>query len=218
MLRFAFALIVALAAPPGLAQIVPIEQASEAPAADTDSTTVSAFAQQALRQAASGAAQRARPSPMLGMALRAATQPTVAVLSDIDVVVTLPPGWSGPQHASTEHLPRYALFTLENDAPRHPLAGAVVRVERVVGFEGIERERWLRGLTPYRYHGAGPIGVIAVPGHPFAVEVAGGGARGAVVFVRHHTALWAVGVEAPDALWARQRDALLALIRGVRLP
>lgn len=218
MSRLALVLVVVLSAPAGSAQIVPVEAATEAARAEADSATAATFAQRAVRQAASDAAQRARPSPMLGMALRAASQPTVVALPTVDVVVTLPPGWSGSRLASTEGLPRYAAFALQNDVPGHPLAGAVVRAERVAGVEGIERERWMRGQPPYRYHTAGPVGPIAVPGHAYGVEVAGGGVRGAVVFVRHHEALWAIGVEAPDALWARQRPALLALIGGVRLP
>ncbi|WP_412063421.1 hypothetical protein [Rubrivirga sp. IMCC45206] len=211
MSRLALALAVALSAPAALAQIVP----PEAESAPDSVATAPSFAQDVVREAA----QRARPSPRLGLALRAATQPTVETIRELGVTVTLPPGWRGPAVPSAQNSGRYAVFTLRNAAPRHPLAGAVVRVERVVGFEGVERERWLRGQTPYRYHGsAGPVGPIAVPGHPFGVEVAGGGVRGAVVFVRTHGAIWAIGVEAPEALWARQQAALLALVNGVRLP
>ena len=173
---------------------------------------------QSQRAAAPSTPEPPAAIPLLQNALATASEPTLHVFGTTGLRVTLPAGWGGPSSAAEGELPGYALYSFRETTPGHPLEGAVLRVERVVGLNPLLRERFDRGLTSYGYHGAVPTGPASVPIRGFGLEVEGPGTRGAVVFVGDRQAAWAVSVQAPGAVWAARRDAVLAVLTGGDLP
>ena len=149
-------------------------------------------------------------------ALERASRPTRHVFSS-GLNVTLPPGWDGPTTALDQGPPRER-YTFQNAAPGHPLAGAILRVERVGGLNPLEREQWVRGQTTYGYNGTRPVGPASAPAAGLALEVEGAGQAGAVVFAHHRGEMWALQVVAPTALWRARRAEVLAVLAGVALP
>ncbi len=143
--------------------------------------------------------------------------PTVYAFGITGASVTLPAGWDREPSVAEDALPEYAVYTVANDVDGHPLAGVVLRVERVTGLNPLLRERWLHGQTMTGYHGTGPVGPAEVP-EGFGVEIAGRGVGGVVAFVQRGPVLWAVSVEAPAATWAAQRAEVAAVLAAVRLP
>jgi len=164
-----------------------------------------------------------RPAPtpraqVFRQTLERAATPVLHVFGETGLRVTLPAGWDGPSSAMDVRLPEYALYTFVNDTPGHPLRGTALRIERVLGLNEFYRNQWMHGQTTYGYHGTRPVGPISPPRPGFGVEVEGHGTAGAVVFAEAGGAVWSIQVEAPTALWARQRGALLAVLTGVTLP
>ena len=217
-----------------LLALLPAAALAQAPAAPPDTTAADSSLAASLaaelaadslaqvRRADSLAAAAPAPTPRASVALRAgaerATAPVRYQFGATGLRVTLPPGWDGPRAAMEARLPGYALYTLLNETPGHPLRGAVLRVERVVGLNEFYRHRWMNGQTTYGYHGSEPVGPANVPLPGTGLEVRGLGTGGAVAFTQSRGALWAVQIEAPAELWARERGALLAVLAGVDLP
>ncbi|HEX8299113.1 MAG TPA: hypothetical protein VF594_08125 [Rubricoccaceae bacterium] len=143
---------------------------------------------------------------------------TVQVVGQAGLRVTLPPGWSGAGAVDESRLPAYALYTFANTA-RGALAGVTLRVERVVGLNPAEEQGWRSGQARVGYHGARPVGPIGAPVEALvAVETAGAGTGGATAFVQRGRTFWAVSVQAPAAMWAARREAIVALMASVSLP
>ncbi len=210
-MRFAFVLFLLPAVAVAQQQSAPIERVEPTP---IDSLRID-----------SAAAARAEPVPAptrrslaFRQTIERAATPVLHVFGPTSLRVTLPAGWEGPTAAMEVQLPGYALYTFINDTPGHPLRGATLRIERVLGLNEFDRNRWMHGQTTYGYHGTRPIGPITAPRPGFGVEVEGRGTGGAVVFTQAAGAVWSLQIEAPTALWGRQRAALLAVFTGVTLP
>lgn len=134
------------------------------------------------------------------------------------LAVTLPVGWAGETAVTEADLPAYARYSFTNAASGSPLAGVTLHVERVVGLNALDQQRWTRGLTPYGYHGLQPVGPASVPLPGLGIEVAGPGTAGAVTFVQRGLTFWAVHVQAPEAVWAARRADVVGLLGAVQLP
>lgn len=157
------------------------------------------------------AAPEAEPTPVEVEAVVAPPQPYRFASATSALAVTLPPGWTGTA-VDEGRLPAYARYAFADGA------GTALVVERVVGLNELDRQRWQRGLTPYGYHGLSPVGPASVPLPGLGIEVAGGGVAGATVFLQRGLTFWAVHVQAPEAAWAARRDAVLGLLAGVSVP
>lgn len=166
----------------------------------------------AARAQASGAVATSSPEPRQSDE----AAPAVYAFPATDLRVTLPAGWAGAHAAADAE--QYAFYTFTNENAAHPLAGTVLRIERVQGLNQLLRERWQRGQTSYGYHGARPTGPLAAPLPGTALELRGAGTAGAVVFFQRGVASWAVQIEAPAAVWAASRDEVLAVLTGVAVP
>ncbi|PAP77852.1 hypothetical protein [Rubrivirga marina] len=162
-------------------------------------------------------AERQREEIAADVARAQAQLPHTEALGTTGAAVVLPGSWTGPVTVAEGELPDYALYTARNVNPASPLEGAVLRVERVTGLNALYRERWSKGQTTYGYHGASPVGPIAVP-EGLGLEVSGPGTGGAVAFTQRGATLWAVAVEAPAGTWATHRADVLAILASVRLP
>lgn len=155
--------------------------------------------------------------PAAAQAPAAAAAPptqTVYPFAATGLRVTLPADWNGDVTADEAALPAYALYTFEGGET----AGVVLHVERVVGLNPLERERWRAGSVRYGYHGLRPVGAAALPVGGLGVEVTGADRGGAVAFVQRDDAYWTVHVSAPAAVWAAHRAALEAALAGVQIP
>ncbi len=144
--------------------------------------------------------------------------PTLHAFGATGLRVTLPAGWDGPTAAAEGQAESYALYTFSNTAADHPLAGTTLRVERVQGLNALLRERWTRGQTGHGYHETRPVGPAVAPLPGLALEVAGDGTGGVVVFSQRGQAQWAVQIEAPASVWAERRGQVLAVLAGVEIP
>ena len=217
------ALLLALAALPSAAQPgrpAPPEAAapadSAAAPAPSDSTAAPRLTGLLRRVAADAADREATPSPLIQNALVQASRAASHVFGS-GLKVTLPPGWDGPVTA-VDHGPPGERYAFRNATPGHPLAGAVLRVERVGGLDPLQRERWVRGQTTYGYNGTAPMGPTLAPLAGLALEVEGGGQGGAVVFTQRRGEMWTAQVVAPAATWRARRGEVLAALAGVSLP
>ncbi|MEM6288726.1 MAG: hypothetical protein AAF845_16430 [Bacteroidota bacterium] len=132
--------------------------------------------------------------------------------------ITLPAGWTGPSSVTETDLPAYAHYTFSGAASGSALAGVTLHVERIVGLNALDQQRWTRGLTPYGYHGLEPVGPASVPVAGLGIELSGGGQAGAVAFVQRGQTFWAVHVQAPEAAWASRRTEILSVLSAVDLP
>ena len=163
-------------------------------------------------EAPSDAPEAEAPAPEADAApAPAPPSPVAFAASGTGLRATLPPGWATTE-ADEGRLPAYARYAFAGPT------GTRLIVERVVGLNELARQRWTRGLTPYGYHGLTAVGPAAVPVSGLGVEVAGPGVGGAVGFVQRGQTFWAVHVQAPEAAWRADRDAVLALVAGVALP
>lgn len=139
-----------------------------------------------------------------------APRPLAFTASGTGLAVALPPGWTATE-ATEGGLPAYARYAFTDGA-------ATLLVERVVGLNELDRQRWTRGQTTYGYHGLTPVGPAAVPLPGLGLAVEGPGVAGAVAFAQRGQAFWAVHVRAPEAVWAARRGALAEMLAGVTLP
>lgn len=130
------------------------------------------------------------------------------------LTVTLPAGWDGPVSVDEGRMPAYAIYTFEGTGALR----ATVVVERVVGLNPLDQQRWQGGQTAYGYHGLTSVGPASAPLPGLGIELTGPGVAGVVVFVQRGQTFWAVHVQAPEAVWRSQRDAVLGLLTGVVLP
>lgn len=146
------------------------------------------------------------------------TAPAVSVSSRTGLRVSLPAGWRRSA-VDESRLPTYALYAYTG-----PLRGVTLRVEQLVGLNPLEEQQWRVGQTAAGYHGARPVGTIAVPLQALAAfETAGPGAAGdetggATAFLQRGRTFWTVSVEAPAPVWRTRRAALVALMAGVSVP
>lgn len=135
------------------------------------------------------------------------------------LVLALPPGWTSAPIADESRLPQLARYTVRQADPAQPLYGTVLVVERVVGLNPLDRERWRFGQSRHGYHGTRPVGPTGVPlPGSTGIETAGTGTAGATAFLQRGPAFWAVAVVAPAAVWQRHRGSVLALMTGVAVP
>lgn len=150
----------------------------------------------------------------------AAPGPSRHAFGGTGLVLTLPPGWTTAPLADEVRLPQLARYTVRQLDPASPLFGATLVVERVVGLNPLDRERWRVGQTSYGYPGGvRPVGpaTTPIPG-AMSLETAGGDLGGASAFVQRGPAYWAVAVVAPTRVWQRHRADVLSLMAGVALP
>jgi hypothetical protein len=160
---------------------------------------------------------QARADSLTTVAATRASLPTRHAFGS-GLLLTLPAGFSAPV-ADESRLPALARYTAQQTDPARPLFGTVLVVERVVGLNALDRERWRHGQSTYGYPGVRPVGPASTP-LPAIVSIAtaGTGTRGATAFLQRGQTYWAVAVVAPDAVWQQSAADVLALMTGVGLP
>ena len=141
---------------------------------------------------------------------------TAYAFGETGLQVTLPPGWSGPSAADESRLPAHAVYTFANEVPG-PLAGATLRIERVVGLNPVEQELWGQGRSTRGYGDARPVGPAAAPLPGLALEVAAGGRAGVIVFFQRGGAFWVAKAEAPAGVWAARPGDVAAVLASVEV-
>ena len=142
---------------------------------------------------------------------------TTFVFGETGLAVELPAGWDGPSRSDESGLPAHAVYTFANTASG-PLAGATLRVERVVGLNPVEQQLWSQGRSSRGYGDARPVGPASTPLPGLGIEVASGDRGGAIVFFQRGGAFWVAKVEAPASTWAARRAEVAALLASVRVP
>ncbi len=160
---------------------------------------------------------QARADSLTTVAATRASLPTRHAFGS-GLILTLPAGFAAPV-ADESRLPALARYTAQQTDPARPLFGTVLVVERVVGLNALDRERWRHGQSTYGYPGVRPVGPASTP-LPAIVSIAtaGTGTRGATAFLQRGQTYWAVAVVAPDAVWQQSAADVLALMTGVGLP
>lgn len=225
-------LVVGLAAGPAAAQAsrparpsvpAPTPVAADSVAADSAALAlaeqIAAIEAEQARADSVAAAQKAqaRADSLAAVAAYLASLPTRHAFGS-GLVLTLPAGFAAPI-ADESRLPSLARYTAQQTDPARPLFGTVLVVERVVGLNALDRERWRHGQSLYGYPGVRPVGPAATPLPALAsIATAGTGTRGATAFLQRGQTYWAVAVVAPDAVWHRSSADVLALMTGVGLP
>lgn len=208
----------ALAVGPSASSAQPVQR----PLVTPDSTERDSLRTDSSQTDASGADARAaaaRPVSAAGSDGGPPARPVVHVFGGSGLRVTLPAGWDGPVLSDETRLPGYALYTFENRQPGLATTNASVYVERVVGLNPLDEQRWRFGQVRYGYHGTRPVARLAVPLPALASYlVEGDGKGGAVAFLQRGRTFWTVSVFAPPALWATRRSDILALMTAVDLP
>lgn len=213
-------LLALLTSPASLAQDAPAIVEENATASSASDSTVAAlgpdlFTFSLLADSTQAVIDRIpRPEPAPVVEVEPPT-PTLHVFGTSGVSFLAPADWT----TQTTAIERdgYSRFTATNATDGHPLDGATVTVERIVGLNPLLRERFLRGQTPFGTHGAEAIGPIAVP-EGVGLEVAGPDACGAAVYVARGAVLWAISVQAPASTWNARRPNVMALLTNLRLP
>lgn len=153
-----------------------------------------------------------------GADARPEAAPALSVSGRTDLRVSLPAGWRRSA-VDESRLPTYALYAFTG-----PLRGVTLRVEQITGLNPLEEQQWRVGQTAHGYHGARPVGTIAVPLQALAAfETAGPGAAGnetggAAAFLQRGRTFWTVSIEAPAPVWRTRRADLVALMAGVSVP
>ena len=165
------------------------------------------------------AAPAASPADPPAAPAAAPAAPTEHVYGRTGLHVTLPAGWTGAPVALEQALPARASYAFTNDAAGHALAGVTLRVDVAGQLDALRSELWRRGQAPpLVFHGMEPVAPVAAPLAGTAFETVGDRTRGAVVLLVRGPSAWAVSVEAPERTWAAHRDAVLAVLAGVRVP
>ena len=160
------------------------------------------------------------PLAVLFLALPALAQPGMVTEPYASgLVVTFPDGWQGPSEVDENGYPGRATYRFENTNAGNPLRGAVLHIERLTGLNPVMRERWAQGRVPYGYQGSRPIAALTSTPIPGSVgfRTERPDYRGNVYFFARGAAHWAVHVEAPEAVFERHEDALVALVETLDL-
>ena len=134
--------------------------------------------------------------------------------------VVFPAGWDGPVEIDETRLPGYASYRFTH-AAGSALDGVTVIVERIVGLNPIERERWRRGQTAYGYHGLRPTAAVDAERLPFgpatAFEATEGPTHALMVFTQRGEVFWTVHAAAPARTFTAHRGAITDALRGIGL-
>lgn len=148
--------------------------------------------------------------------MRTVPQPVVRTFQRSGFKVTLDPEWRGREFIDETRAPSYSVYSFTESQPGEPMDGARLRVERVTNLNPVEQERWRLGQGNYGYFDTQPVALydVDIP-NSRAIEVAGRGIHGVLVFFRRGQTFYTLLATGTDAAWAADKREVEDMIYAV---
>lgn len=156
---------------------------------------------------------------VFALAVPAFAQQSVAVA---DVALTLPNDWKGTVESDESRAPYNSFYVFRNTNSESAIDGAELVVQRVIGFDRVERDNFLRGRLSYGYSGLRAINSVPQDEMPFSTargyKTSGNNRLGNIYFIQHGMTYYAIHFSAPTNTFEAALPVFLDIARSIELP